>query len=82
MQNYPKRLNNPTANYKQPYVINAFFVMHALLTLFPAERGERMAHCTAQNKPKRFKQPILALRQHVHEQALSFLTYEEKTRVD
>ena len=53
--------------------------MHALLTLFPAEKVEGMPHCTAQNKPKRFKQPNVTLRQHEHEQALSL---EEKRRVD
>ena len=41
-----------------------------------------MVHCTAQNKPKRLKQPYFTLRQHKHEQALSFLTCEERTRVD
>ena len=35
--------------------------MHAPLTLFPAERGERLAHCTAQNKPKRFKQTYFSV---------------------
>ena len=41
-----------------------------------------MAHCTAQNKPNMLSNPILALRQHKHEQALSSLTCEERTRVD
>ena len=60
VQHNPKRLNNPTANYKQPYSINALCVMHAFLVLFLAERGEKVAHCTAQNKPKRFKQPVFS----------------------
>ena len=41
-----------------------------------------MAHCTAQKKPERLSNHIITLRQHKHEQALSFLTYEEKRRVD
>ena len=41
-----------------------------------------MGHCTAQNKPSVLSIPILALRQHEHEQALSFLTCEERTRVN
>ena len=34
--------------------------MHASLVLLPAESGERLQHCTAQNKPKRFKQPYFS----------------------
>ena len=40
-----------------------------------------MAHCTAQNKPKRFKQPYFSATA-THDQALSFLTCEERTRVN
>ena len=41
-----------------------------------------MARCTAQTSLRIGSNPILALRRHEHEQALSFLTCEEKTRVD
>ena len=57
--------------------------MHALLTLFPAEEG-REWRATAQRKTNLsvLSNPIVALRQHEHEQALSFLTCEEKRRMD
>ena len=35
--------------------MNALSVMHATLVLCPAESGERVAHCTEQNNPKRFE---------------------------
>ena len=57
--------------------------MHALLTFFPAEEG-REWRATAQRKTclSVLSNPILALRQHEQEQALSFLTSGEKRRVD
>ena len=41
------------------------------------------SNCTAQKEPKRFlNNPILALPRGKHEQALFFLTCEEKRRMD
>ena len=40
------------------------------------------SNCTAQKKPKRFKQPYFSATAHEHEQAIFFLTCEEKRRVD
>ena len=41
-----------------------------------------MVHCTAQNKPKRFKQPYFSATATHHEQAVSFLTFEENRKVE
>ena len=62
--------------------MNALCVMHAFLVLFPAERGERVAHCTAQNKPKRFKQPYFSATTTRTRATTFFFTCEERTRVN
>ena len=41
-----------------------------------------MAHCTVQTNLSVLSNPTLVLRQNKHEQALFFLTCEEKTRVN
>ena len=58
--------------------------MRALPTLFFLLKKERERQAIAQRKTSLsvLSNPILALRQHKHEQALSFLTCEEKGSVD
>ena len=41
-----------------------------------------MAHCTSQNKPKRFKQPYFNATATRTQASISFLTCEERTRVN
>ena len=53
--------------------------MHAILTLFPAKEG-RERGATAQRKTS--VSVLSKPREQEHEQALSFLTCEEKRRVD
>ena len=81
-QNNPTRLNQPTAIENHPKRL-----MHCVSCMLPLscflQKAEREWR-TAQRKTSLgvLSNPTLALRQHKHEQALSFLTCEERTRVN
>ena len=81
-QNNPTRLNKPTADYNHPKQL--MHCVSCMLSLSCFLQKEEREWRTAQRKTSLsvLSNPILALRQHEHEQALSFLTCEERTRVN
>ena len=59
------------------------FIMHVLHTLLPTGKGREWQATTQRNMSLSvLNNPILALQRGNHEQALSFLTCEEKRRMD